>query len=114
MQTRSPAELLDASMVGAGLLGGTANVIMQLARPAVGHGVVESTVESGRLDLHPVKRTRTTLTYLAVVAIGTEEERRLYRRAVDRSHAQVRSTESSPIQYNASASVSVRGPTNRR
>jgi uncharacterized protein (DUF2236 family) len=48
-----------------------------------------------------VKRTRTTLTYLAVAAIGTEEERRLYRRAVDRSHAQVRSTESSPIQYNA-------------
>lgn len=99
--TRTTADLLDAAMVGAGLLGGTANVIMQLARPGVGHGVVESTVDSGRLFRHPVKRTRTTLTYLAVAAIGTEEERRLYRRAVDRSHAHVRSTESSPVPYNA-------------
>jgi uncharacterized protein (DUF2236 family) len=98
---RTTAELLDAAMVGPGLLGGTANIIMQLARPGVGYGVVESTVDSGRLFLHPVKRTRTTLTYLAVAAIGTDEERRLYRRAVDRSHAQVRSTDASPVPYNA-------------
>ena len=98
---RTSAELLDAAMVGAGLMGGTANIIMQLARPGVGYGVVESTVDSGRLFLHPVKRTRTTLTYLAVAAIGTDEERRLYRRAVDRSHAKVRSTEASPVPYNA-------------
>jgi len=83
------------------LLGGTANIIMQLARPGVGHGVVESTVESGRIFDHPIKRTRTTLTYLAVAAIGSDEERRLYRRAVDRSHAQVRSTDASPVRYNA-------------
>ncbi len=88
-------------MIGAGLLGGTANVIMQLARPEVGYGVVESTVDSGKLFLHPIKRTRTTLAYLAVAAIGTDEERKLYRRAVDRSHAQVRSTESSPVRYHA-------------
>jgi uncharacterized protein (DUF2236 family) len=99
--TRTAADLLDASLIGVGLLGGTANVIMQLARPAVGYGVVESTVDSGRLFRHPVKRTRTTLAYLAVAAIGTDEERRLYRRAVDRSHAQVRSTDSSPVRYNA-------------
>lgn len=99
--TRTAAELLDAAMVGAGLLGGTANIIMQLAQPGVGHGVVESTVDSGRLFLHPVKRTRTTLTYLAVVAIGTDEERRLYRHAVNTSHAQVRSTPTSPVSYNA-------------
>ena len=98
---RTAAELLDAAMVGAGLLGGTANIIMQLARPGVGYGVVESTVDSGRLFKHPVKRTRTTLTYLAVAAIGTDEERRAYRRAVDRSHVQVRSTGSSPVRYSA-------------
>ncbi|GIH03026.1 hypothetical protein Rhe02_10930 [Rhizocola hellebori] len=98
---RTPEQLLEAAMLGAGLLGGTANVIMQLARPEVGYGVVESTVDSGKLFLHPVKRTRTTLAYLAVAAIGTDEERRLYRRAVDRSHAPVRSTESSPVTYNA-------------
>ncbi len=98
---RTPAQLLETAMMGAGLLGGTANVIMQLARPEVGYGVVESTVDSGNLFLHPVKRTRTTLAYLAVAAIGTDEERKLYRRAVDRSHAPVRSTESSPVRYNA-------------
>jgi uncharacterized protein (DUF2236 family) len=98
---RTQRDLLESAMIGAGLLGGTANVIMQLARPEVGYGVVESTVDSGKLFLHPIKRTRTTLAYLAVVALGTDEERKLYRRAVDRSHAQVRSSDSSPVRYNA-------------
>jgi uncharacterized protein (DUF2236 family) len=87
--------------IGAGLLAGTANVIMQLARPAVGYGVLESRVESGNLFIHPVKRTRTTLTYLAVATLGTEREQALYRRAVNRSHARVRSTEASPVAYDA-------------
>lgn len=83
------------------LLAGPANVIMQLARPGVGYGVVESKVESGRIDLHPVKRARTTFTYLAVAARGTTEQKAAYRKAVNRSHAQVRSTAESPVQYNA-------------
>ncbi|HEY4004852.1 MAG TPA: oxygenase MpaB family protein [Pseudonocardia sp.] len=87
--------------IGAGLLAGTANVIMQLARPGVGYGVVESRVDSGNLFKHPVKRTRTTLSYLAVTLLGTDEERRRYARAVTRSHARVRSTETSPVSYNA-------------
>ena len=33
--------------MGVGLLAGPANVIMQLARPGVGYGVMESRVESG-------------------------------------------------------------------
>ena len=33
--------------------------------------------------------------------LGTDEERLAYRRAVDKVHAQVRSTESSPVAYNA-------------
>ncbi|HJQ46868.1 MAG TPA: oxygenase MpaB family protein [Amycolatopsis sp.] len=89
------------AMIGAGLLAGGANVIMQLGRPAVGHAVVESRVESGRLFDHPVKRTRTTLTYLAVATLGTDDERAAFRRAVNRQHAQVRSTESSPVEYHA-------------
>jgi uncharacterized protein (DUF2236 family) len=92
---------LDDAMIGAGLLAGGANVIMQLAHPAVGYGVVESRVRSGRLFRHPVKRTRTTLTYLAVALLGTDGERKAYRRAVTRQHVQVRSTESSPVRYNA-------------
>jgi uncharacterized protein (DUF2236 family) len=92
---------LDDAVIGAGLVAGSANVIMQLARPGVGYGVMESKVESGNLFRHPIKRTRTTLTYLAVATLGTDEEKREYRRNVNRSHAQVRSTESSPVEYNA-------------
>lgn len=74
---------------------------MQLARPAVGYGVYESKVETGRLDRHPVKRTRTTLTYLAVASLATDEEKKLYRRAVNGSHKHVRSDENSAVEYNA-------------
>ncbi|MET0134089.1 MAG: oxygenase MpaB family protein [Kibdelosporangium sp.] len=94
-------DVLDRAVVGAALMAGGANVIMQLARPGVGHGVVESKVDSGNVFKHPLKRTRTTLTYLAVASFGTDEERRLYRRAVNKSHAQVRSSAASPVQYNA-------------
>ncbi|MFI5719931.1 oxygenase MpaB family protein [Nocardia sp. NPDC051750] len=86
---------------GAAVLGAAANVIMQLATPGVGYGVLESPVDSGKLTVHPVKRTRTTLTYLAVAMLGTEPERVAYRKAVDTSHRQVRSTAQSPVRYNA-------------
>jgi uncharacterized protein (DUF2236 family) len=88
-------------MLGVGLLAGSANVIMQLARPGVGYGVLESRVESGRIDRHPIKRARTTFTYLAVAAQGTPEQQAAYRRAVNGAHAQVYSTDESPVSYNA-------------
>ncbi|GJF15728.1 hypothetical protein NGTWS1803_00980 [Mycolicibacterium cyprinidarum] len=88
-------------MLGLGLLAGPANVIMQLARPGVGYGVMESPVESGRVDLHPIKRARTTFTYLAVSTSGTDEQKAALRQAVNRVHAQVSSTESSPVAYHA-------------
>jgi uncharacterized protein (DUF2236 family) len=97
----STGQVLREVAIGAGLVAGTANVIMQLARPEVGYGVLESRVDSGNLFRHPVKRTRTTLSYLAVVTLGGEAERVAYRRAVNRSHAQVRSTPESPVRYNA-------------
>jgi uncharacterized protein (DUF2236 family) len=97
--TRSRA--YEQAVVGAALLAGPANVIMQLSWPAVGYGVYESKVESGNLFRHPVKRARTTVTYLAVALLGTDRERRLYREAVDTAHVQVRSSESSPVSYNA-------------
>ncbi|GAY17418.1 oxygenase MpaB family protein [Mycobacterium sp. shizuoka-1] len=91
----------DGGLMGVALLAGPANVIMELARPGVGYGVMESRVESGRADRHPIKRARTTFTYLAVATRGTEEQKKAYRRAVNRSHAQVYSTPDSPVQYNA-------------
>lgn len=91
----------DNMTIGAGLMAGGANVIMQLAHPSVGHGVVESKVESGQLFRHPIKRSRTTFTYLVVAAQGTPEERAEFKRWVNRQHAQVRSNSSSPVSYNA-------------
>jgi DNA-binding transcriptional MerR regulator len=64
--TSAAPPTLDTTVIGAGPVAGAANVVMQLARPGVGYGVYESRVESGRLHDHPIKRTRTTLTYLAV------------------------------------------------
>ncbi|MBO0731240.1 MAG: DUF2236 domain-containing protein [Acidimicrobiaceae bacterium] len=84
-----------------GLLAGTANVIMQLSWPPVGYGVLESTVDSGQVFRHPLKRTRTTLTYLAVAMFGSEGERQAFREAVNRSHAAVHSGPDSPVEYNA-------------
>jgi uncharacterized protein (DUF2236 family) len=92
---------IDESLMGVALLAGPANVIMQLARPGVGYGVLESRVASGRVDLHPIKRARTTFTYLAVATAGSEAQKEAFRRAVNRAHAQVYSTPGSPVQYNA-------------
>lgn len=86
---------------GVMLMAGGANIILQLALPAVGYGVAESRVESGSILHHPIKRSRTTFTYLAVAMMGTSEEKLAYRKAVNRSHAQVHSTDTSPVKYNA-------------
>ncbi|MBI3689779.1 MAG: hypothetical protein HY239_03655, partial [Mycolicibacterium aromaticivorans] len=43
----------DDGLMGVALLAGPANVIMELALPGVGYGVMESRVESGRADRHP-------------------------------------------------------------
>ena len=95
------AQVWDEVDGGAALLGGTANVIMQLSHAPVGYGVAESRVDSGNVMLHPLKRLRTTMTYLAVALAGTDDERRRYRRAVNRQHAHVHSTEDSPVEYDA-------------
>jgi uncharacterized protein (DUF2236 family) len=84
-----------------GLAAGNANVIMQLARLPVGHGVARSRVDSGRVDKHPFKRLRTTVTYLAIALVGTEGERRAMRSEVNRAHASVCSGPSDPVAYNA-------------
>lgn len=92
---------IDDGLMGVALLAGPANVIMQLAQPGVGYGVLESRVESGRVDLHPIKRARTTFTYLAVATKGSDEQKAAFRRAVNRAHVQVYSTDESPVAYNA-------------
>ena len=105
-RTRTPrarrrGATFEDGLMGVALLAGPANVIMQLARPGVGYGVKESRVESGRVDRHPIKRARTTFTYLAVASKGSDAQKAAYRRAVNRAHAQVYSTAASPVTYNA-------------
>jgi uncharacterized protein (DUF2236 family) len=95
-----PTRVVDLINPAAVLLP-AANVIMQLASPAVGYGVLESPVDSGNVYKHPFKRARTTGTYLAAATLGTDADRALIRDAVDAVHAQVRSTSSSPVSYNA-------------
>lgn len=88
-------------MSGLALLPAGANVVMQLAQLPVGHAVARSRVSSGSLTRHPWKRTRTTLAFLVVALVGTDEERRLIRREIDRSHARVRSAPGDPVPYSA-------------
>jgi uncharacterized protein (DUF2236 family) len=78
-----------ADFVGeAVLLAGAGSAVMwQLARKEVGLGVVE---HSTTLD-RPLDRLRTTLTYVYVMALGNEVERRAVASMVDRRHAPVRS-----------------------
>ena len=101
LQRLTRPAVFEDGIPGIALLAGPANVIMQLGLPGVGYGVKESRVESGRIDRHPIKRARTTFTYLAVATRGTPEQQKAYRKAVTRAHAQVVSTEDSPVSYNA-------------
>ncbi|OBG91946.1 hypothetical protein A5698_20180 [Mycobacterium sp. E136] len=80
---------------------GAANVVMQLSWPEVGYGVAESKVDSGNLLKHPWKRARTTFQYLAVAVLGTPDDRAVFREAVNTSHRHVKSTDESPVRYNA-------------
>ncbi|WP_433466274.1 oxygenase MpaB family protein [Spirillospora sp. CA-128828] len=93
-----PRVVLD-SISGLALAAAASNVIMQLSRLPIGHGVAESTVDSGRVDKHPIKRTRTTLSYIAVSMLGSESERLAMRNEVNRAHRHVRAKE--PVPYNA-------------
>jgi uncharacterized protein (DUF2236 family) len=97
---RHPTRVADLLNPAAVLLP-AANVIMQLAAPAVGYGVLESPVDSGNVYKHPLRRSRTTGYYLAAATIGTDADRALVRKEIDKVHAFIQSTASSPVSYNA-------------
>ena len=94
-------EIRAIVMSGLSLALAGANVIMQLSQLPVGHGVVESVVEDGALFRHPLKRARTTIGYIMIVLLGSENERSVLRRAVNRQHRLVRAHDNSPVSYNA-------------
>ncbi|ETA04696.1 MULTISPECIES: oxygenase MpaB family protein [Gordonia] len=81
-----------------------ANVIMQLSNPKVGYGVHESRVPQGNAIKRPVKRARTTGTYLAVALVGSDSDKEYIHNCVGRVHDQVYSTGTSPVRYSANDS----------
>jgi uncharacterized protein (DUF2236 family) len=89
---------LDGSAV---FMAGAANVIMQLSWPEVGYGVSESRVHSGSVMKRPFKRFRTTIGYLGIALLGSDEMRDAFREAINGQHRQVRSGPDSPVRYNA-------------
>lgn len=95
------AELRAMLMNGLGLAPAGANVVMQLSRLPIGHAVAKSRVESGALMRHPLKRTRTTLGYILVALLGTDEERVRVRDEVNRQHRGVVSLADDDVAYNA-------------
>ncbi|MEL0028427.1 MAG: oxygenase MpaB family protein, partial [Perlucidibaca sp.] len=101
LDVRGMDQAFPGILDGIGILAGAANVIMQLSHAPIGYGVMLSKVENGSLFKHPVKRARTTITYLAVALVGSREEKLAYRKAVNGQHAQVRSGPDAPVKYNA-------------
>lgn len=97
-------ELLPGMLDSIGLMAGAANVVMQLSHPSVGYGVMLSRVKGGALFKHPMKRARTTLTYLAVSMVGTVEEKMAYRKAINVQHMQVKSAPDDRVSYDAMSS----------
>ena len=88
-----------SDMAGESLLlgGGGRAILLQLANPAVGHGVAD---HSDFVD-RPLARLHGTMTYLYAIVYGSEEESAAVRRLVDRAHAPVRSDASSSVAYDA-------------
>lgn len=99
---RRPQRLADTFTL-LGQSSAVANIVMQLSLPPVGEGVSESRVVSGSPRRRPIKRGRTTLQYLALAVMGTEEDRAAMRQAVAEVHRAVVSTSDSPVRYSGNA-----------
>jgi uncharacterized protein (DUF2236 family) len=92
---KGESELRLADFVGEQMLmlGAGSTVMYQLAMKGVGLGVAEHSTTMKR----PVDRLRTTLTYVFVMSLGTEAEKKAIARMVNKMHASVRS----PGRYSA-------------
>lgn len=79
------------------LAGGGRAILLQLAHPAVGHGVADHSDFADR----PLSRLHGTMTYLYAIVFGTPAERAHVRREVGRAHRPVRSGPDADIVYDA-------------
>lgn len=80
--------LADISAEAILLAGGGRAILLQIANPAVGHGVAAHSDFKRR----PVDRVRSTMTYIYTVVYGTDEQLRTVQRRVNRAHGPVHSS----------------------
>ncbi|TAL45601.1 MAG: DUF2236 domain-containing protein [Salinibacterium sp.] len=92
-----PLRIADVSADAVLLLGGARAILLQLANPAVGHGVAEHSDFANR----PLDRLRATLTYLYVIVFGTAEEAQRVVLGVHAAHASVHSAPGATPSYDA-------------
>lgn len=78
--------LADIGAEGVLLAGAGRAILLQVADPAVGHGLAEHSTYSER----PLQRLGSTLTYVYAVVYGSEGQLAAVRRRVNRAHAAVR------------------------
>jgi uncharacterized protein (DUF2236 family) len=81
-----PTTIADLLYEPALMLGAGTAVMLQLAEWGVGKGVAEHSTTMRR----PVDRLRTTLTYVYVMGLGTDEEKAAVARMVNKAHVPVR------------------------
>jgi uncharacterized protein (DUF2236 family) len=78
--------LADIGAEGVLLAGAGRAILLQIANPAVGHGVAEHSDFADR----PLDRFRATVTYFYAVVYGDEDQIAAVRRSVNRAHSAVR------------------------
>jgi uncharacterized protein (DUF2236 family) len=78
--------MAEISREGILLAGGGRAILLQIAHPAVGAGVVNHS----NFQSDPLKRLHGTLSYIYAIASGTPADAAAMRRAVNRAHAPVR------------------------
>ena len=78
--------LADIGAEGVLLAGAGRAILLQIANPAVGHGVAEHSDFIAR----PLDRFQATVTYVYAVVYGTEDQVAAVRRKVNRAHSAVR------------------------
>src|SRR3954453_19142421 len=83
---RRPVAVAEIASEALTLAGGGRALLLQIAHPAVGRGVVEHSDFASRL----MDRFDGTMLYLTASMFGTPEELRAMRRIVNRAHAPVR------------------------
>jgi uncharacterized protein (DUF2236 family) len=77
--------LSDLASEGVLIAGGGRAILLQIADPAVGHGVADHSDFASR----PLDRLHATLTFVYAVACGTPEDVEIVRRRVNRAHGPV-------------------------